>query len=66
MGFGKKEESLEEPVIADGKGKKKVSTTDVMKKCEISRPTAIYVLDEIVRKGVARHFGKRRNSHYVF
>ncbi|MBS3069570.1 putative DNA binding domain-containing protein [Candidatus Micrarchaeota archaeon] len=66
MGFGKKEESLEERVIAYGMGKKKLSTTDVMKKCEISRPTAIYVLDEIVRKGVARHFGKRRNSHYVF
>ncbi len=67
MGFEKKTpESLEEEVIAYGLENKRVSTSEVMVKFRVSRPTAIYILNEICRKGLARHFGKRRASHYIF
>jgi len=58
--------SLEEEMLVFGLKQKKVSTSEIMVKFKVSRPTAIYMLNEICRKGLAKHFGKRRGSHYIF
>jgi len=59
-------ETLEDVILMYGREKRKISTSDIMHIYALSRPTAIKILNELVRKGFARHIGKRRNSKYVF
>ncbi|MBI5635546.1 hypothetical protein HY993_01120 [Candidatus Micrarchaeota archaeon] len=62
----RKPETLGDVVLLYGKEKKSVSTSDVMKIYNLSRPTVIKILDELERKGFAQHIGKTRNSKYLF
>ena len=62
----RKPETLEDVVLIFGREKRILSTSDVMRIHKISRPTAIRILNELVRKGFAEHKGKRRVSKYIF
>ncbi|MBI2675472.1 MAG: hypothetical protein HYX24_03370 [Candidatus Aenigmarchaeota archaeon] len=59
-------ETLEEVILFYGREKKSLTTSDVMRIYNLSRPTAIKILNALVSKGLANHYGKRRNSKYIF
>ena len=62
----RKPETLLDVILLYGREKKAVSTSDVMRIYNISRPTAIYILNELVGKGFAEHRGFRKKSKYYF
>ncbi len=67
LGFlDRKPETLSDVILLYGREKKSISTSDVMRIYNISRPTAIDILNEIVNKGFAEHRGFRKKSKYYF
>jgi len=60
----RKPETLEDVVLLYIREKKTVTTSDVMRIYHISRPTAIKILNELVRKEQVHHTGRRRASEY--
>lgn len=59
-------ETLEDIILLYGKEKKTLLAADIMRIHNISRPTAIKILNSLERKGFAKHLGIRRNSKYIF
>lgn len=45
--------------------KKELTTSDVMKKCNVSRVTAIHLLNELVEQQVLEHQGTTKTSKYL-
>lgn len=45
--------------------KKELTTTEVMKKCGVSRVTAISLLNELVKQGILEHSGTTKTSKYL-
>jgi ATP-dependent DNA helicase RecG len=62
----RKPETLGDIILLYGRERGILSTSDVMKVHKISRPTAIRILNELVSKGLAKHYGERRGSTYHF
>ncbi len=62
----RKPETLGDVVLLYGRERRIISTSDVMRIHNISRPTAIRILNELVTKGFAEHRGDKRGSKYYF
>jgi len=62
----RKPETLGDVVLLYGRERGVISTSDVMRIHKVSRPTAINILNELVKKGLAKHYGERRGSKYHF
>ena len=61
-----KPETLQDMILQYGRDKKTVTTSAVIKIFNLSRPTAIKILNELANKGYAKHSGKTKTSIYTF
>lgn len=62
----RKPETLADVILLYGREREILSTSDVMRVHKISRPTAIRILNDLVKRGLAKHYGEGRGSSYHF